>query len=106
MDRLKELWMDDAGVIVTMELLFLYVILILGLIAGWTNLRAALDTELTEMANSLLALDQGYSITGAIGCNTANFSNGITATDTPGNVTWSQAPAAGAPVSIDVTACP
>ncbi|MBX9677558.1 MAG: hypothetical protein K2X38_02260 [Gemmataceae bacterium] len=85
---LKRLWNDDAGVIISIELLFLFVILTLGLIAGWTNLRAALNTELTETANAILALDQGYRITGAQGCNANNGNTGSTAVDADAVVSW------------------
>jgi hypothetical protein len=104
-----QLWSDDAGIIVTLELLFLYVVLILGLIAGWTNLRNAIDAELTEMAQSILALNQGYSITAAVGCNTSNFSAASVATDTSGTIALSPQDTTTGPVSVQVinqTACP
>jgi hypothetical protein len=104
----RRLWDDDAGQLLTIELLFMYVILILGLIAGWTNLRNAIDAELTEMANSILALNQGFSITAAVGCNVNNFSAASVAIDTSQVISFTQDTTSG-PVSvsvIDVLACP
>jgi Flp pilus assembly pilin Flp len=102
---LKRLWNDDAGVIISIELLFLFVILILGLIAGWTNLRAAINSELTETANALLSLDQGYGITGAQGCDTDNYSTGSRATDVDQRILWSTLVDQSA-ASIDIPPCP
>ena len=103
---LRKLWEDDAGIIVTLELLFLYVILILGLIAGWTNLRNAIDVELTEMANSILQLNQGYTITGIAGCpgNGSNPSGADETIPTP-NLTLTSTAATPANISL-ATACP
>lgn len=102
---LKRLWNDDAGVIISIELLFLFVILTLGLIAGWTNLRAAINSELTETANAILALDQGYGISGAQGCSALNFSTGSKATDVDKTLAWSQVVDA-TPSNIDIAPCP
>jgi len=43
-------------------MLFITVILVLGLIAGWAGLRAAIVTEYTELGNAILALNEGYNI--------------------------------------------
>jgi hypothetical protein len=90
---LKQLWNDDAGFIVSTELLLIFVILVLGLIAGLTNLRTAVVIELTESAQAILALNQGYNINGVSGCN--GFSNGSSATDVNGSVGLSSAGGSG-----------
>lgn len=102
---LRDLWKDDVGTIVSIELLFLFVVLTLGTIAGWTNIRAAVNSEMTEMANSLLALDQSYSIADAVGCNPLNVSNGSQAIDADALLDWAQLPP-GFDSSIDVDECP
>src|ERR1051325_2097220 len=99
---ITRLWRDDSGAIVSIELLFLFVILTLGLIAGWTNLRNAINAELTEEANAILALNQGFSITGVTGCP-GNGNHGSSATNGPGHLSLSSSH--GHTVSIDVPAC-
>ena len=46
---LSKLWADDGGFIVSIEMLFIAVILVIGLIAGWANLRVAVVTEFTVL---------------------------------------------------------
>jgi hypothetical protein len=57
-------------------------ILIIGLVLGLTSLRAAINAELTELANAILALSQGYTISGQQGC--CARTDGSQAIDTPG----------------------
>ena len=64
---LSKLWADDGGFIVSIELLFIAVILVIGLIAGWVNLRKAVFTEFTALGNAILALNVGYQIDGISG---------------------------------------
>jgi len=58
----SRLWAEDRGFIISVEMLFITVILVLGLIAGWAGLRAAIVTEYTELGNAILALNEGYNI--------------------------------------------
>jgi len=102
---LKRLWNDDAGVIISIELLFLFVILTLGLIAGWTNLRNAIDAELTETANAITALNQSYSFLGMQGCAN-NTSAGSQLIDTTVIGASLQNVPAVSPVTVNVAACP
>lgn len=60
-------WQDDQGAVIATEYLFVVTILVIGVIVGLTNLRAALNAELTELGNAILALSQGYSIQGGAG---------------------------------------
>jgi Flp pilus assembly pilin Flp len=56
---LKKLWKDDSG-IVALEYLLLATIVGLGLVVGLSAVEAALNVELTELGNSITALDQSY----------------------------------------------
>lgn len=60
----SRLWNDDAGFIVSAELLFLFTITVLGLLVGWVSVRNAVVTELVEVANAIQSLDQSYSYLG------------------------------------------
>jgi hypothetical protein len=69
---LCNLWQDDGGsTLVTSEILFLFAILILGIITGLVALRQALISELTESAQALLALNQTYSFSGQSNCESS-----------------------------------
>jgi len=53
----------QAGFIVTIELLLLATILVIGLIVGMVNVRDSVLAELSDVSESIGALDQSYSIT-------------------------------------------
>ena len=73
---LKQLWNDDAGYIVTTEMLLIFVILVLGLIAGLANLRMAIVNELTESGLAILSLNQSFTIAGLTGCSGSTGASG------------------------------
>lgn len=54
---------SQAGFIVTIELLLLATILVIGLIVGMTNVRDSVLAELSDVSESIGALNQGYQIT-------------------------------------------
>ena len=55
---------NQGGFIVTIELLVLATVLVLGLIVGWVSLRDSVLAELSDLSESIGALDQSYSILG------------------------------------------
>src|SRR5438132_9052890 len=75
------LWRDDAGAIIATEYLFVVTILVIGIVVGLAGLRDAINTELTELGNAILALSQGYTISGTSGCCAST--DGSQAIDTP-----------------------
>ena len=78
---LASLWSDDRGALIASEFLFVATILVIGIIVGLASVRDAVNTELSELANAILALSQGYSISGQEGCCSAT--DGSQAIDTP-----------------------
>jgi Flp pilus assembly pilin Flp len=83
------LWGDDAG-IVALEYLLVATIVGLGLVVGLSALETALNTELTELANAILAVDQSYFSISSVTVNqfTGNviaFKQGSWAFDAPTN---------------------
>ena len=85
-----------------MEYLFVATILVIGIIVGLVNVRDAVNAELSELANALLALSQGYSFSGTSGCSAST--DGSQAIDTPSTLTVTHvAPAI--PSVIDVLPC-
>jgi Flp pilus assembly pilin Flp len=61
------LWSDDQGALLSIEFLLIATVLLLGLIVGLADLRNAVVTEFEELANAVLALSQGYSVSGLSG---------------------------------------
>ncbi len=98
---LKKLWDDDGGFIVSFELMLVFVILLLGIIAGLTALRNAVVAELVETGQAVLALQQGFTINGTSSCGGSSQASG--AVDVAGTITFSQTTATG---TISQTACP
>jgi Flp pilus assembly pilin Flp len=78
---ISKFWNDDCGALIATEFLFVATILVIGIIVGLANVRDAVNTELAELANAILALSQGYTISGQVGCCSAT--DGSQAIDTP-----------------------
>ncbi len=100
---LKKLWSDDQGALIAMEFLFVATILVIGIIAGLSSVRSAVNVELSELANAILALSQGYSISGQQGC--CAQTDGSQAIDTPSTVPEVLCTPPAIPSLIDLTPC-
>ncbi len=96
---MQKLWQDDAG-IVALEYLLVATIVGLGLVVGLSNLEIALDTELTELANAITALDQSYSFVTLTGSGSHKL--GTCAVDSYGSQTVSSAAPTCQTISIAV----
>src|SRR5438445_90021 len=66
-----KLWKDDCGALIATEWVFVATILVLGSITGLVAVRQAVITELTDVANALLSLQQTYSISGQSNCESS-----------------------------------
>lgn len=100
---LQKLWKDDAGALISMEFLFVATILVIGTIVGLTSVRDAINAELAELANAILALSEGYAFSGVSGCG--GFTDGSQAIDTPALVTPPTNTSPAIPSVIDVLPC-
>jgi Flp pilus assembly pilin Flp len=94
-----KLWNDESGVI-AVEYLFLVTIVGLGLAVGYSSLEGAYNLEYAELANAILALNQGYTVAGQSGCFGQKAGSG--AIDTAGTVNFGAATVAS---NINVTGC-
>src|SRR5262249_46664862 len=65
---LRRLWDDDQGFLEAVEFLFFVTILIVGIILGLVNLRQAINAQFTTLANAILALNLGFTVSGVSGC--------------------------------------
>lgn len=66
MEMLKRLWADDAGFIVSTELVFIATIVVLSMVVGLKKISSQVLAEMSDIANAIGYLNQGYSFAGAI----------------------------------------
>jgi Flp pilus assembly pilin Flp len=78
---LARCWNDDAGALIATEFLFTATVLVIGLVVGLTSLRNAINAELTDLANTILALNQSFVISGQTGCG--GFTEGSAVINVP-----------------------
>ena len=100
---MRKLMNDDRGALIASEFLFVATILVIGIIVGLTSVREAVNVELAELANAILALSEGYSISGLQGSGAAV--DGSQAIDTPALVTPLAPLEPAIPSVIDVLPC-
>jgi hypothetical protein len=86
------------------EFILTATILVLGLAVGLTTLRNAITAELAELSNAILAISQGFTVSGLSGC--CSEVQGSATIDIPGLVTPPTCVANFIPSDINVPACP
>jgi hypothetical protein len=60
-----ELWADEAGAIISAELILVVTILVLGMVVGLTTLRNQVIQELGDVAIAIAKVNQSFSFSGA-----------------------------------------
>lgn len=58
---LKKLIQDEAGFVVSTELILVTTLLVIGLVVGQTTLRDQVVTEIADTADAVSSLDQTYT---------------------------------------------
>lgn len=82
MKLLNALWQDEAGFVITSELLIIVTIAVIGMIVGYVAVRDALVQELGDVAAAIGALDQSYFYYGVSNtCTSSAFTRGSKFTD-------------------------
>lgn len=64
---LRKLWRDEAGFIISSELILVATILVIGMIVGLASVRDSVVGELADVAEAIGAINQSYSFHGLIG---------------------------------------
>jgi hypothetical protein len=64
---LSRLWQDDAGFVVSTELVLVATILVVGVTIGQATLRDAVISELADTADMVNNINQSYSYTSVTG---------------------------------------
>jgi len=62
-NTIQQLWSDDAGVIISAELVLVLTIAVLSMIVGLNELASGVITELADVSDAIGHLDQTYSYT-------------------------------------------
>jgi len=79
MKILRTLWNDQAGFVVSTELMLVATILVIGMIVGMTTLRNDVVAELADVAGAIGDLSQDYNYSAVQGHSA--FTNGSTYAD-------------------------
>ena len=64
MNAFRKLWSDDAGFIVSAELVLVATILVIGMIVGLTSLRNQVVQELVDCGQAIGSMSQSYTLAG------------------------------------------
>ncbi len=67
MKLLSRLWADEAGFVVSSELVLIATVMVIGLLAGLTTVRDQVVQELADVADAVSEIDQSYSFSGITG---------------------------------------
>jgi Flp pilus assembly pilin Flp len=86
---LSRLWKEEAGAIVSAEIVLIMTILVIGMIVGLKSVRDSVVTELADVAQAFANLDQSYSFSATSGHHAytsgASFTDVADFCDTPSN---------------------
>jgi Flp pilus assembly pilin Flp len=77
-DLLIQLWDDDSGAVVSVEILLIVSILIFGLIPGLVAMRNSLNAALTSFGNLIVTLIPSFTFSGFAITGTDGMGNPIT----------------------------
>ena len=71
MKTTQNLWNDQAGFVVSIELVLIATIAVIGLITGMSAVRDGVVSELSDVAGAVQDMNQSYSYNGVVGplCN-------------------------------------
>ena len=61
---LRSLWQDDAGVVVSADLVLVLTVAVLSMIVGLNELAAGVVHELADVGDAIGHLDQSYFVSG------------------------------------------
>ena len=72
MTLFRKLWADDAGFVVSAELVLVATLLVIGLICGLTSLRNQIVQELVDVGQAIGSISQSYAYAGTAKCGVGN----------------------------------
>ena len=75
---LKMLWNDEAGFIISAELVLVATLLVVGLIVGLSEVQHAVVSELNDVADAIGELNQAYRYSGFSKCDNGGTIHAVT----------------------------
>lgn len=76
MKMLRRIWKDEAGFVVSTELVLIATILVIGMVVGLATVRNSVVQELGDVAKAIGNINQSFSYTGVSGRETSSYSAG------------------------------
>jgi Flp pilus assembly pilin Flp len=73
---MSQLWKDEAGFVISSELIFVATLLVIGLLTGLTTIRDQVLGELGDVADAISEFDQSYSVS-AVTAHAASTSGAV-----------------------------
>ena len=67
MTMFRMLWNDEAGFVISTELVLVATLLVIAMIVGLESVRDAVLTELADVATAIAQINQSYSFSGVTG---------------------------------------
>lgn len=61
---MRKLFSDEAGFVISAELVLVLTIAVLGMVVGLTSVRDAINAELVDLSNAFGAVNQSYNVVG------------------------------------------
>jgi hypothetical protein len=77
MGALRRLWIDEAGFVISSELVLVATILVIGMIVGLTELRNQVVQELCDVAVAIGRVSQSFSYSAVAGHTAATAGSGF-----------------------------
>jgi len=74
----RQLLNDEAGFIISAELVLVATLLVIGLIVGLSEVQHAVVSELNDVADAVGELNQAYSFSGFSKCDQGNVIHAVT----------------------------
>jgi Flp pilus assembly pilin Flp len=69
MHNMRSFWKDEAGSVVSAELVTIGAVVAVGAVTGMQTVSTAVNDELKDVTKAIRSLDQSYSYRGFRGCN-------------------------------------
>ena len=69
---LRKLWNDEAGAVLSAELVMVATILVIGMTVGLSAVRNSVVTELADLGQAISNIDQSYSYSNVTGHHSAS----------------------------------
>ena len=71
MSLIKRLWKDEAGFVVSTELILVATLVVIGMVVGLSTVRDSVTNELADTAGAIDDINQSYSTEGIQGHSSA-----------------------------------